>query len=44
MARGELTKKLLSSYGRDEEFRVVAEQIIAEEEKKEQSRVSALAS
>ncbi len=43
MARGELTKKLLSSYGRDEEFRVVAEQIIAEE-KKEQSRVSALAS
>ena len=43
MARGELTKKLLSSYGRDEEFRVVAEQIIAEEEKK-QSRVSALAS
>ena len=34
MARGELTKKLLSSYGRDEEFRVVAEQIIAEEEKK----------
>ena len=34
MARGELTKKLLSSYGRDEEFRVVVEQIIAEEEKK----------
>lgn len=34
MARGELMKKLLSSYGRDEEFRAVIEQIIAEEEKK----------
>ncbi|MXO63701.1 AAA family ATPase [Qipengyuania oceanensis] len=34
MARGELMKKLLASYGRDEEFRAVAEQIIGEEEKK----------
>jgi SpoVK/Ycf46/Vps4 family AAA+-type ATPase len=34
MARGELMKKLLGSYGRDEEFRAVAEQIIIEEEKK----------
>lgn len=34
MARGELMKKLLASYGRDEEFRAVAEQIISEEEKK----------
>lgn len=34
MARGELMKKLLASYGRDEDFRTVAEQIIAEEEHK----------
>lgn len=34
MARAELMKKLLASYGRDEEFRAVAEQIIVEEEKK----------
>jgi SpoVK/Ycf46/Vps4 family AAA+-type ATPase len=34
MARGELMKKLLGSYGRDEEFRAIAEQIIDEEEKK----------
>nr|OAP97540.1 AAA family ATPase [Rhizobium leguminosarum] len=34
MARGELMKKLLASYGRDDEFRAVAEQIITEEEKK----------
>jgi SpoVK/Ycf46/Vps4 family AAA+-type ATPase len=34
MARGELMKKLLASYGRDEEFRAVAAQIIDEEEKK----------
>lgn len=34
MARGELMKKLLASYGRDEEFRAIAEQIISEEEKK----------
>ncbi|MFC3676228.1 AAA family ATPase [Ferrovibrio xuzhouensis] len=34
MARGELMKKLLASYGRDEEFRAVAEQIIVEEEQK----------
>ncbi|MFN4163019.1 MAG: AAA family ATPase [Ferrovibrio sp.] len=34
MARGELMKKLLASYGRDEEFRAVAEQIIIEEEQK----------
>lgn len=34
MARGELMKKLLASYGSDEEFRTVAEQIITEEEKK----------
>jgi SpoVK/Ycf46/Vps4 family AAA+-type ATPase len=34
MARGDLMKKLLASYGRDEEFRAVAEQIINEEEKK----------
>ena len=32
--RGELMKKLLASYGRDEEFRAVAEQIIEEEESK----------
>jgi SpoVK/Ycf46/Vps4 family AAA+-type ATPase len=34
MARGELMKKLLASYGQDEVFRAVAEQIINEEEKK----------
>jgi SpoVK/Ycf46/Vps4 family AAA+-type ATPase len=34
MARGELMKKLLGSYGRDDEFRAVAEQIIREEENK----------
>jgi SpoVK/Ycf46/Vps4 family AAA+-type ATPase len=34
MARGELMKKLLASYGQDTEFRAVAEQIIIEEEKK----------
>ena len=34
MARGELMKRLLASYGRDEEFRAVAEQIITEEENK----------
>lgn len=34
MARGELIKKLLSSYGREDEFRAVVEQIIREEEKK----------
>ncbi|MCC6864519.1 MAG: ATP-binding protein [Rhodobacteraceae bacterium] len=34
LARGELMKKLLASYGRDEEFRAVAEKIIADEEKK----------
>lgn len=34
MARGELMKKLLASYGQDEAFRAVAEQIIEEEEKK----------
>jgi SpoVK/Ycf46/Vps4 family AAA+-type ATPase len=34
MARAELMKKLLASYGRDDEFRAVAEQIINEEEKK----------
>jgi SpoVK/Ycf46/Vps4 family AAA+-type ATPase len=34
MARGELMKKLLASYGRDDEFRAIAEQIINEEEKK----------
>lgn len=34
MARGELVKKLLASYGRDEEFRAVVEQIVADEEKK----------
>jgi len=34
MARAELMKKLLASYGRDDEFRAVAEQIITEEEKK----------
>jgi SpoVK/Ycf46/Vps4 family AAA+-type ATPase len=34
MARGELMKKLLASYGRDDEFRAVAEQIIMEEEQK----------
>lgn len=34
MARGELVKKLLASYGRDDEFRAVVEQIVADEEKK----------
>lgn len=34
MARGELMKKLLLNYGRENEFRAVVEQIIAEEEKK----------
>lgn len=34
MARGELMKKLLASYGQDDAFRSVAEQIIEEEEKK----------
>lgn len=34
MARGDLMKKLFASQGRDEEFRAVAEQIINEEEKK----------
>lgn len=34
MARGELMKKLLASYGNDDEFRSVAERIINEEEKK----------
>jgi SpoVK/Ycf46/Vps4 family AAA+-type ATPase len=34
MARGELMKKLLASYGRDDEFRAVVEQIILEEEQK----------
>jgi SpoVK/Ycf46/Vps4 family AAA+-type ATPase len=34
MARGDLMKKLLASYGRDEEFRSIALQIIEEEEKK----------
>jgi SpoVK/Ycf46/Vps4 family AAA+-type ATPase len=32
--RGELMKKLLASYGQDDEFRAVAEQIILEEEQK----------
>jgi len=34
MARGEHIKKLLASYGQDEKFREVVEQIIADEEKK----------
>lgn len=34
VARGELMKKLLASYGQEDEFRAVAEQIINEEEKK----------
>jgi SpoVK/Ycf46/Vps4 family AAA+-type ATPase len=34
MARGELMQKLLASYGHDDEFRAVAEQIILEEEQK----------
>lgn len=34
MARGELMKKLLASYGHEDEFRAVAEQIIGEEERK----------
>lgn len=34
MARGELMKKLITSYGRDDSFRSVVEQIINEEEKK----------
>jgi SpoVK/Ycf46/Vps4 family AAA+-type ATPase len=34
MARGELMKKLIASYGHEEEFRAVAEQIILEEEQK----------
>ncbi len=34
MARGELLKKLLASYGQVDQFRLVVEQIISEEEKK----------
>lgn len=34
MARGELIKRMLASYGHEEEFRAVVEQIISEEEKK----------
>jgi SpoVK/Ycf46/Vps4 family AAA+-type ATPase len=34
MARGKLMERLLASYGRYDEFRAVAEQIISEEEKK----------
>ncbi|WP_108820717.1 AAA family ATPase [Pseudovibrio sp. Alg231-02] len=34
MARGELMKKLLASYGQDDSFRAVAEEIIGEEERK----------
>jgi hypothetical protein len=34
MARGELMKKLLATYGRDDEFRVVTERIIDEEVQK----------
>src|SRR3954454_8029007 len=34
MARGDLMKKLLASYGIDDELRAIAEQIIDEEEKK----------
>lgn len=34
MARGELMKKLLASFGQEEEFRAIAELIIGEEEKK----------
>ena len=44
MARGELMKKLLASYGRDEEFRAIAEQIITEEEKKNNRGAGQLAS
>lgn len=34
MARGELMKKLLASYGKEDQFRAVAEEIIGEEERK----------
>lgn len=34
MARGELMKKLITSYGLDDTFRSVVEQIIGEEERK----------
>lgn len=34
MARGELMKKLLASYGQEDQFRAVAEEIIGEEERK----------
>ena len=34
MTRGELLKKLITSYGRDDKFRTVVEQIIDEEERK----------
>jgi SpoVK/Ycf46/Vps4 family AAA+-type ATPase len=34
MARGELVKKLIASYGHDEAFRAIVEQIISEEERK----------
>ena len=34
MARGDLLSKLIASYGKDDEFRAVAEKIIAEEEQK----------
>jgi len=34
VARGELMKKLLASYGREDQFRAVAEQIIGDRERK----------
>ena len=40
MARGELMKKLLLNYGREDEFRAVVEQIISEEEKKNNHKKS----
>ena len=40
MARGELMKKLLASYGQEDAFRAVAEQIIGEEEKKKNNALA----
>ena len=42
MARGELMKKLLASYGQEDEFRAVAEQIIVEEEQKNNKTIGKL--
>jgi hypothetical protein len=40
MARGELMKRLLASYGREDELRSVAEEIIREEEQKNRRTIA----